>query len=141
MRILVIDDDVGVAQVVRRMLHDEELSIETDPIRGVAHAASAELRGEPFELVLCEYSKHQISGLDVQASLRTHLEPPIFVLMSDYDHVVDAAARADAVLIKPLRSEEVRSAIAAVKEARSRTLTRRIRRMRATTVDLGAIGG
>ena len=126
MRILVIDDDLAVARSIQRTLHDHEVWIETDSVRGMAHAARAEMEGVPFGLVLCNFTMPGMSGFDVLVALRSHLEPPACILMSDYEHVVDAALIADAVVIKPFHSDEVRDTIAHVKAARSRAATRRI---------------
>ena len=136
MRILVVDDDPQVGQAIRRMLRDEDVSTETDPATVVARISSSELEGNPFELVLCDFKMRGMSGLEVLSELRGHPESPMLILMSGYDDLVDAASIADAIMIKPCRSHEIRACIAHVKEMRRRSVTRRIRRMHATTAEL-----
>jgi DNA-binding response OmpR family regulator len=119
---LVIDDDPAVGGVMRRALCDDTVVVETDSISGVARFASAELDGEPFELVLCDATMHGMSGAEVLAAVRAHREPPMFVLMATVDDVVDTRA-ADAVLAKPFRLRELREAIDQIHARRAHART------------------
>jgi len=129
MKILVIDDDLCVARSLQRVLKCDEVLIETDATDALARVASADMNGAPFDLVLCDLTLRGVSGLDVLTALRDRCEPATFVLMSGYDHIVEAAFVADAVIVKPFHSNEVRSTIAHVLERRARAVTQALRRV------------
>ena len=132
MRILVIDDDFSLGRALHRTLTDHDVSIETDSASGVARVVNADLEGDPFDAVLCDYTMPGLNGLAVLAALRSHGDPPMLILMSGYDDVVDAASIADGVLIKPFRTTEIHETIDRIKAQRSHAQTRRMRRMRET---------
>lgn len=129
MRILVIDDDICLTKAVQRSLTGHEVSTETDPANGIARFEEADVDGEPFEVVVCDLKMPGLSGLEVLARLRTTREPPILLLISGDDDVVDPASVADRVINKPFRVREIIDAIERVKVQRSRTTTRRLRRV------------
>ena len=130
MKILVIDDDLDVAEVVRRALKEHSVMIENDSTTGVARVTKAELDGQPFELVLCEFNMSGMNGLDVRAAVQAHREPPIFILMSGYDDIVAITSFEDDVLLKPLRSSELHDLIERTKASRAHAKTRRVRLIR-----------
>lgn len=136
MRILVVDDDPDVGRALQRMLRCDDVVVETDSFTGVARVLSAEFEGDPFEVVLCDFRMPGMNGLDVLAEVRGWPEPPMLILMSGDDDIVNAASVADAVLIKPCRRAEIRACIEEVKGTRQRAVTQRIRRMHATTAEL-----
>jgi len=136
MRILVIDDDFLMARSIQRGLREHVVEIETDSARGVARVMNASADIEPFDVVLCDFEMPGRNGLDVFAALRSHIEPPILVLMSGYDDVVDALFIADAVLIKPFRAGEIGTTVDRIKARRSYAQTRRIRPMAPTTAEI-----
>jgi DNA-binding response OmpR family regulator len=135
MNILVIDDDPAVGSAIRRALCADAVSVETDSVSGVARFASAELDGEPFELVLCDAVMHGMTGADVAAAVHAHREPPMMVLMAQPDDIVDPAG-ADVVLAKPFRVAELREAIEQIRAARAHAKTRACPRL----LQLGVMG-
>jgi DNA-binding response OmpR family regulator len=135
MRILVIDDDFSLGRALHRTLTDHEVMIETDSASGVARVVSADLEGDPFDVVLCDYTMPDMSGLDVLAALRSHDDPPLLILMSGDDDVVKVASVADGVLLKPFMTSEIYATIGRIKAQRSHVQTRRMRRMRETPVE------
>ena len=132
---LVIDDDVCLARAVVRTLKDYEVAVETDPTSGVARVAGADLDGDPFDVVLCDFRMPGMNGLEVLAAMRSQQEPPITILMSGDDDVADAARVADAVLLKPFRAREILDAIDRIQAQRARTVTRRMRPMSVATAE------
>ena len=136
MRILVIDDDARLATAVQRSLTGHDVSIETDPSCAIARVETADVDGQPFDVVVCDFKMPQMSGLDVLAGLRSTREPPMLILMSGYDDVVEAAFIADRILIKPFRTSEILEAIERIKTQRSRTTTRRLRRTPSATAEV-----
>ncbi len=128
MRILVVDDDLAVARALSRTLAGHDVSIATDGQSALANAWAADAAGSPFEVVLCDFTMPDHNGLEILRRLRTLHEPPILLLMTGYDSVVDAAMIADDVLIKPFRTSEVLAAIGSAERARE--ATHRIRVLR-----------
>ena len=141
MRILVIDDDEPLARAVQRTLSGHDVSVETDASSAIARVEAAALDGEPFEVVVCDFMMPGMSGLDVLGGLRSAMERPMLILMSGYEDVVDAASVADRVLIKPFRASEIVEAIERIKAHRSRTQTRRLRRVPEATAEVGRRDG
>lgn len=129
MRILVIDDDPGVAQAIQGMLRHDDVSIELDSTAGVARAASASHEGDPFEVVLCDIAMRGMSGFDVMTAVRQHPEPPMVILTAGFDEIVTAASSADGALLKPFRADEVLAMITAIRFTRKAAATRRLRRV------------
>ena len=139
MRILVIDDDEALAQTLKRILRGHDVSVETESTSGLTRVECAELDGQPFEVVICDYQLPGSSGLEVLAALRTRREPPLLILTSGMDGIADSARVADAVLVKPFRSQELRATIARLRAERSHAATIRYPRVRNTTFDLGCL--
>lgn len=131
MRILVVDDDEYVARAVQRRLIDHAVVIETDPARVVGLVEGADREGTPFDLAICDATLPGKSGFDIATTLRSRVEPPIVILMSGYDDIVNAASCADAAILKPFSTSEILETIARVKAQRSRVTTRRLRRFAA----------
>ena len=129
MRILVIDDDERLARAVQRSLTGHHVLIETDATRAIGRIEAAEADGERFDVVLCDFKMPGMSGLEVVGGLRARREPPMLILMSGSDDVVDSASDADRVLLKPFRTTEIVEAIDRLKAQRARTQTRRLRRI------------
>ena len=95
------------------------------------------LDGDPFEVVVCDFMMPGMSGLDVLGGLRSAMERPMLILMSGFEHIVDAAFVADRALIKPFRASEIVEAVERIKAHRSRTQTRRLRRLPEATAEVG----
>lgn len=125
MRILVVDDDMCVLRALQRSLRCHDVSIETDPRNATAMVETADVDGEPFELVVCDHEMPGMSGLDVLAQLRSGRQPPMLVLMSG-DDVEAAGAIADSVLLKPFPLGEIVDAVTRIRVRRSRAPTRRL---------------
>jgi two-component system sensor histidine kinase/response regulator len=133
MKILVIDDDVCVARAVQRRLRGHEVTIETNPRNAVTLVEGADLEGTPFDAVLCDFNMPGMSGVELLATLRANPDPPMLILMSGYDDVVEAGFVADCVLLKPFETSEILDVIERLQLARSRATTRRLPRVRSTT--------
>ena len=127
MKILVVDDDPTLAHTIQQTLTDHEVLGERDPSTAVERALDADVGGDPFGVVLWNYRMPPIQGLDVRASLESLKAPALFVLLSGYDTVVEAASGADYTLLEPLSATELRTLIDYITMARSRAPTRRIR--------------
>ena len=65
-RILAVDDDAGVAAVVRGALADAySMVVETDPSAALGRLA----RGERFDLILCDLMMPGLTGMDLHEAV------------------------------------------------------------------------
>jgi CheY-like chemotaxis protein len=65
-RILIVDDDAGVAAVVRGTLADAYLTaVETDPMAALGRLA----QGERFDLILCDLMMPVLTGADLHEAV------------------------------------------------------------------------
>jgi len=125
MKILIIDDDANVTRAIQRTMREHEIVLATDPTAALQQIADAALT-LPFELVLCDARMPTMTGFQVLAALRSHREPPVFVLMSGDDALIDTVDGADAFLVKPFKSADLRAAIARIRAAKAAARTMRI---------------
>jgi CheY-like chemotaxis protein len=63
--VLVVDDEVAVANAISRMLRNHHVVIETDPRRALARL----LEGERFDVVFCDLLMPELSGIDFYRSV------------------------------------------------------------------------
>lgn len=107
-RILAVDDDPDVAELIRAIL--EPLAFEvhtaTEPAQAMAAATS-----HAFDLVLCDIGLRNHSGLDVCVALRQAGYPGKLVLMTGWDGQAlnsdPRAAERDGMLEKPFGATEL----------------------------------
>ena len=65
-RILIVDDDAGVAAVVRGTLADAyAVVVETDPAAALGRLA----QGERFDLILCDVMMPGVTGVDLHEAV------------------------------------------------------------------------
>jgi two-component system OmpR family response regulator len=112
MKILVVDDEHYVARSIQRLLASHHVTIESDPSVAISRAFSADVEGEPFDLVICDLNMPKVNGLEVLASIRGELDLCRLVLMSGSHDVLDSDQVADAILLKPFCSEDLHTLIA-----------------------------
>ena len=77
-KILVIDDEIGIREVVKEALMKEGHEVSTVPS---AEQAYATLLKQPFDLVLTDYNIGEASGIDVLKKIR-ELQKEITVVMN-----------------------------------------------------------
>jgi len=80
--ILVVDDDIGVCQIVHRMLSDEQHKVQTS--QSVADALGA-VEQKPFDVYVMDYKLPDGSGLDVAERIRSKWGAAPIILISGYD--------------------------------------------------------
>jgi DNA-binding response OmpR family regulator len=127
MKILVVEDEKGMAQVLRRGLEEEShvVSLAHDGASAVSLAQSA-----PFDMVLLDVMLPGISGLQVARQLRESRENIPILMLTARDSVPDIVkgldAGADDYLTKPfsfaILLARIRALERRVAEPRSRTL-------------------
>src|SRR5215831_6895472 len=113
-RILIIDDDVDLCELVQQYLTGESLQVETvnDGAQGLQHA----LEGD-FGLVVLDVMLPGMGGLDVLRSLRQRSRVPVLILTArgeDVDRIVGLEIGADDYLAKPFNPRELLARIRAI---------------------------
>ena len=110
-RILVIDDDASICEIVRAML-GKAGHVVTAASNGRLGLAS--LAREPVELVIADIVMPEMDGIETVRRLRSMTRPPRIIVMTggSREGAMDqlAAARslgADATLTKPLRAQHL----------------------------------
>jgi two-component system response regulator RegX3 len=139
-KILVVDDDPGVLDVVAFSLRRE--GFDVDEARDGESALEA-ARGEPFDLVILDVMLPGRSGNEVCRTLRAESDVPILMLTArdgESDRVLGLELGADDYVTKPFSTRELASRVRAI--LRRRELDRvngapTIRQLGALRIDLG----
>ena len=110
-RILVIDDDSSICEVVRAMVEKAGHDVST---ASNGRLGLASLAREPVELVIADIVMPEMDGIETVRQLRSMTRPPKIIVMTggNREGAADqlALARslgADATLTKPLRAKHV----------------------------------
>jgi two-component system response regulator CpxR len=130
-RILIVDDDVNLCELLAERLGSEDFAIEAahDGIRGLERALSRE-----HALVILDLMLPGLSGLDVLRRLRARSDVPVLMLTArgeDVERILGLEIGADDYLPKPFNPLELIARIRAI-------LRRTIRRTK--TPDLLIVG-
>lgn len=126
-KILVVDDEPGIVEVVERYLVDEDFHVAT------AHdgpAAIAAFDAERPDLVILDLKLPGMNGLDVFRAMRARTDVPVIMLTSrveEADRVVGLELGADDYITKPFSPREV--------VARVKTVLRRAARPAVLSAD------
>ena len=114
MRILVVDDDVELASLMREFLEREGFEVE------FAHSGNAglesALRGR-FDLVVLDVMLPGLDGFEILRRLRPHSPVPVLMLTAraeDTDRIVGLELGADDYLPKPFNPRELVARIRAI---------------------------
>ena len=111
--VLVVDDELPIRQMLRRMLEEEGFQVEEAP-EGDSALRMIQARGEPFDLVLTDLSMPRIDGRRVSETLRRY-RPSVAVLCmsADPDAVpyIDSADVPVRVLLKPFTPDDLYHAV------------------------------
>lgn len=113
-RILIVDDDVGLCDVLAERLETEGFRLEAvhDGMRGLERARSGE-----YALVILDLMLPEMTGLDVLRNLRAHSGIPVLILTArgeDVDRILGLEIGADDYLAKPFNPRELIARIRAV---------------------------
>ncbi len=139
-RVLVVDDDPTVSDVVRRYLERDALVVD---VVGDGETALARALADPPDLVVLDLMLPGLSGLEVCRALRAAHPVPIVMLTAlgeEADRVLGLEVGADDYLTKPFSPRElslrVRSVLRRTSTPPQRTAT--VLRDGALVVDVGA---
>ena len=113
-RLLLVDDDVRLGQLLERLFEPEGYHVErvTDGIQGVRRATN-----EVFDLVILDVMLPGIDGFEVLRRVRAISEVPVLMLTAkgtDNDRVVGLDLGADDYLPKPFNPRELVARVKAV---------------------------
>lgn len=113
-KILIVDDDVELCDLVAEFLRPEGFDIEAvhDGQKGLVRALSAE-----HVLVVLDVMLPAINGLDVLRRLRAQTQIPVIILTArgdDVDRIVGLEIGADDYLPKPFNPRELLARIRAI---------------------------
>ncbi len=114
LRVLLIDDDARLFELLRDYLADHEISLAHAPDgpRGLAM-----LDGEPFDAVLLDVMMPGMGGLTVLERLRHRHDTPVLMLTArgdEADRVVGLEMGADDYVAKPFSPKELVARVRAV---------------------------
>jgi len=113
-RILLIDDDLGLAELLGQLLELEgfDLTLAHDGQTGLDLA-----RQQEFDLILLDVMLPRLNGFEVLRHLRTHKQTPVLMLTArgdEIDRVVGLEIGADDYLPKPFNDRELVARIRAI---------------------------
>lgn len=113
-RVLLVDDDHRLAQLMERLLKPEGFQVEsvTDGLQGARRACS-----EVFDLIILDVMLPGLDGFEVLRRIRAQGEVPVIMLTAkgaDNDRVVGLELGADDYLPKPFNPRELVARIKAV---------------------------
>jgi CheY-like chemotaxis protein len=120
--VLIIDDDAGVRELLRRFLVEAGYQVSTaeDGQKGLER-----IQSEPApHLVLLDLTMPVMSGMEVLGVLRAHPQwkkIPAIVMSGTSDYSVGQYLHAEALLQKPFNRETLRHAIESALAAGSKT--------------------
>ena len=113
-RVLIVDDDIDLCELVTEYLLPEEFQVEavhTGPA-GLERALSGE-----HALMVLDVMLPGMNGLDVLRKLRAHSRIPVLILTArgdDVDRIVGLEIGADDYLAKPFNPRELLARIRAI---------------------------
>jgi CheY-like chemotaxis protein len=120
LRCLVVDDEEAVADVLGDMLLAAGHSVA---VVGSGQEAIARVGAEAFDLVLTDLAMPGMTGWDVASAIKRVAPSARVILVSGFGVEVSPedlrAHGVDLVLAKPLRLQDVESAVAAARSARA----------------------
>ena len=139
-RILLVDDDPGVRDVVAFMLRREGFEVDE---RADGPSALEAGRTGLYDIVILDVMLPELSGTDVCRSLRAESDVPILMLTArdaELDRVLGLELGADDYVTKPFSTAELLSRVRAI--LRRRELDRAnggstVRRLGGLNIDLG----
>jgi DNA-binding response OmpR family regulator len=139
-KILLVDDDPGVLDVVAFMLRREGFDVDEERD---GNAALEKARTDAFDIVILDIMVPGMSGTDVCRALRAESDVPILMLTArdaEIDRVLGLELGADDYVTKPFSTAELLSRVRAI--LRRRELDRAtggatVRKLGGLQIDLG----
>jgi CheY-like chemotaxis protein len=108
-RILVVDDDAAVRELLRLVLEEEGYEV-TEAANGME--GLQRYQADPTDLVITDLMMPGMDGLDLMQALQRETPPPVLMAMSgDQAALTQARALTPYTFVKPLSLEEILEAI------------------------------
>jgi DNA-binding response OmpR family regulator len=114
MRILIVDDDLEMCEMLRRLLEADDYSVET--VTNAPDAISAVVRDEP-DLVLLDVVLDAMDGRDLLREIHLICDVPVVFLTgrgSEIDRVAGLKMGADDYVVKPFSPGELSARVASI---------------------------
>jgi CheY-like chemotaxis protein len=118
LRILIVDDDPLILQSVRHILEVDGHSVEVADggQAGIDAFAAADVRGEPFEVVITDLGMPHVDGRTLAAAVKAITPDMPVVMLTGWGHRLladgERPEHVDRVLCKPPKIAELRKALA-----------------------------
>ena len=110
MRILLIEDEPGIARFLKQGLEEEAYTVDVADT-GPAGLAQAQAQAQPYDLLLLDWMLPGLTGLEICRQLRAahHAEPLIFLTAKDtvQDTIAGLQAGANDYIKKPFHFDEL----------------------------------
>jgi DNA-binding response OmpR family regulator len=135
-RILVVEDEMEIARVVRDYLLDAGYQVT---VTGTGEAALANARGSRPDLVVLDLGLPGVDGLDVARELSATSRVPIVMLTArgdETDRIVGLELGADDYVVKPFSPKELVARVRAVLRRTTNEAMLRERPIRAADVEI-----
>ncbi len=115
-RVLIADDDTEICMLINAALKTGPYVVTTcnDAETALVHVR----RGEPFDLIICDFMMPGISGIELIGQIRANpstAKTPVLMISGHNNYAMDARARsvgANLFLNKPFTLSQLRAAIA-----------------------------
>lgn len=111
-RILIIDDDTFICDILKKQLNGSKYEVET---AFSGKSGMEALRSGKFDLVLCDYRLPDTDGLELLQKIKAVSQSTIVIIITAYADVRQAVKLmkmgADDYITKPLQHEEILSLI------------------------------
>lgn len=138
MRILLVEDDLALAQAVCSYLHAKSYTVDAV---GTLTAARAHLAGAAYAAVLLDLHLPDGDGLALMPAVRALPQAPVTIVLTARDQVSDRIrgldAGADDYLVKPYDPEELLARLRAVNRRRAAAPGAALRLAGGIEIDLG----
>ena len=111
MKVLVVDDFATMRRIVKNVLRQIGFTNISEADDG--KAALKVLKGERFDLILCDWNMPEISGLEVLKQMKSddELKKIPFVMVTaeaQKDHIIEAVkAGVNSYIVKPFTAETI----------------------------------
>ena len=120
-RILVVDDEREICDLVRLYLENEEFEVETFLDGGAALARVEDEEGEPFDLAVVDVMLPGCDGFELCRRIRARHRWPVIMLCArdaEVDRITGLTLGADDYVTKPFEVKELIARIHAVMRRR-----------------------
>ncbi len=113
-KILIVDDDKNICQIIREYLEFEDFNVE---VAYDGESALNEVEKTDFDLIILDIMLPKLDGLEVCQELRPQNDTPILMLSAktkDVDRITGLELGADDYVTKPFSPKEIAARVKAI---------------------------